>query len=218
MRPELSLNKNLRYHWSMQERRGARPSYNYQGVRRGQYDSSVVRPPAPSAAAAEAPRQLTPVKKSRRKLILLGVAVLVAIIVGAGAELLFIKKDPGPVPKNVSQSVNFPLYYPSALPSGYQLEKNTFSVQNDMVFYHLINGDSTIVISEQASPPNPLDLKSAPGFGEVPSAAGQAAAGMVSGTPVAIVVTEKTMINIQGSKNTSRDLVAKLAQSMSASR
>jgi hypothetical protein len=134
-----------------------------------------------------------------------------------GAGLLLIKKDSGLVPKNIRQSVSFPIYYPSALPSGYRLEKNTFSVQNGMVFYHLINGDSTVVVSEQTSPPNPLDLKSTPGFGEVPSTAGEAAAGMVDGTPVAIVVTEKTMVNIQGSKNTPRDLVAKLAQAMTAS-
>lgn len=207
----------------MQERRGVRPSYNYQDVRRRQYAAPAGRQPVtspadrpPAETSPDTPRQLIATRKSRRRLVIAGVLVLIIVIAGAGS--LLVKKDSGPVPKNISQSVSFPIYYPSALPPGYQLEKNAFSVQNGIVFYHLVNGDSTIVISEQTSPSNPLDLKNTPGFGEVPSTAGEAAAGMVNGAPVAVVITEKTMVNIQGSKNTSRDLVAKLAQAMSAPR
>jgi len=170
----------------------------------------------PAAVAKHTSEPMAAPAKKRRKLVAAGIIVAVIVIMAAGAWLLLIKKGSDPVPKNISQAVNFPVYYPSPVPQGYRLEKNAFSVQDDIVFYHLVDGDSTIVISEQTSPPNPLDLKSTPGFGEVPSTAGEAAAGLVNGSPVAIVVTEKTMINIQGSKNTSRDLVAKLAQAMSA--
>lgn len=154
--------------------------------------------------------------KRSRKFLVAGSITTGVIVIAIVGGFLFLKSDSGPIPKNIRQEVNFPVYYPTALPQGYQLAKNTFSAQDNIIFYRLINGGNTIVVSEQTSPPNPLDFKNTPGFGEIPSTAGEAAAGIINGAPVAVVVTEKTMINIQGSKDVSRDVVAKLAQSMSA--
>lgn len=154
-----------------------------------------------------------PGKKSRKLVVSISLAVVILIAAGTSG-LLYINSPKSPFPKTVSQAVNFPLYYPSTLPDGYRLKKGSLNVQNNIVFYTLENGGNTISISEQASPQHPLDLTSTPGFGEIPSETGQASAGIVNGFPVAIVIAEKTMINMQGSKSVPQDLLAKLTQSI----
>lgn len=156
--------------------------------------------------------------KHRRspKLVKLGFLILILGIITGGGAWYLAQRDTKPVPKNIRQAVNFPVYYPLPVPKGYHLKKDSFNVQNNIVFYSLIEGDQTVSVSEQPSPPQAFDFSNTPGFGEIPANAGDAHAGVINGSPVAIVVTEKTMINLQGSKNVPRDVVAQLAQAMAA--
>lgn len=142
--------------------------------------------------------------------------VLATIITGGILSWHYIKDRSIPIPENIRQSVNFPLYYPSKLPTGYVFKKNSAKTDNNIIFYTLRGSSDEISISEQSVPIHPPDLKSLPGFNNFSSPAGTVAVGTVNGSPVAILLTDHSLVTIAGSKNTSIDTVTKLAESMAS--
>jgi hypothetical protein len=142
--------------------------------------------------------------------------LLIAIAVGL---VLFLQKSDSPVPKNIQKSVNFALYYPSTLPSGYTLDKGSVKSENQIVFYSLDNDGKKISISEQAAPANPPDFeniqKGNTSFKILNVAGGRAIYGVSQNLPAAIFLTNTTLINISGDKNIPLDTIIKTTQQMS---
>jgi hypothetical protein len=156
--------------------------------------------------------------KSRKKLaIFLLVCVCLFIF---GTAIYLTRRDPSPIPKNIRQTVGFAVYYPRPLPVNYELDKNSISLQNDIVFFIVQDKTKKISISEQAAPPNPPDFdalqKRNDSFKKLDVLGGNALYGVSQNMPVAILLTNTTLVNVSGSQNTPIDVIARVTQSMSS--
>jgi len=65
-----------------------------------------------------------------------------------------------PIPKSISSQVHIPLYYPSTLPAGLTVDKNSFRVPApDVVVFAIQSPDGRLSVSEQAMPgPGKLNI------------------------------------------------------------
>jgi hypothetical protein len=98
-------------------------------------------------------------KAARRPLLdIVRLTILTMAIVIGGLVWMHYNHHSEQLPSNLKKSVNFAVYYPSALPSGYSLDKKSSSVDKGILFYSLSNNDKKISISEQAAPKVPPDL------------------------------------------------------------
>lgn len=82
------------------------------------------------------------------------VLLLVFAIFAFGGWLAWQRfRSSSPIPKSISNSVNFPLYYPSKLPAGFKLDKNSFSHTSSVVLYSLVfDGNKHLAFSIQTRP------------------------------------------------------------------
>jgi hypothetical protein len=83
-------------------------------------------------------------------------ALLLIIIIGVAGTLAYWGRTASPVPKTISQSVTFPIYYPdpNKLPAGYTLDLRSFSapVKNGVTYWVNYGKGSRIVFSIQQKP------------------------------------------------------------------
>jgi hypothetical protein len=143
------------------------------------------------------------------------IAIGVLVIGGAGTSIWLMLKQQPAIPTSFQQQVSFPIYYPQTLPKGYELEKDSVKVENKTLSFSIKSKNAVYVI-EQPVPQNPPNLKSIEGFGEIPLLSGQGVSGTVDGHPVAIVLTETTLISLRGEKGESLERLGKIAQSLSS--
>jgi hypothetical protein len=159
-----------------------------------------------------------------------------AVVLALALYMVILNKNTNssPIPKSIGQSVGFPIYYPSKLPNGYSYEKDTVKVDNGIVFFELHSSNRAITLSEQSAPANPPDLDaltkpqtaqgSMPGmnsptlpsmFQKIDNPAGQAVQGTsLGGKPVAIILTDTTLINISGSDKLTTNALTKIVKSL----
>ncbi len=157
----------------------------------------------------------SPKLKRPRKWWLLIVLTLVGIIIIAGATaaiLLIVQKPATPI-SEFSKKVNFPLYYPEKLPNGYSFTPHSASIEDNVVFYAIQNGDKKITVSEQTLP-TILPNLTAQKFDEIDAEAGKAYIRANQVAPVAILKTNTTLINISASQGTPSDLFKSFVQSL----
>jgi hypothetical protein len=154
--------------------------------------------------------------RPQRKNALLISLVLVLVAVAVLLAWHFKSQDSTSLPQSVLKSADFPVYYPSKLPSGYQLDDTSITVQKQTLFYNLKKDAGVIHISEQAAPEQRPDLKSIDGFGEVSSVAGQAVLGTVNGRSTGILLTKSTLVTINGSKDIPNEIIGTLVQNMNS--
>jgi len=144
--------------------------------------------------------------------------VIVAILIISGAigldKVRVHSPPPGPLPANVVSSVNFRLYYPATLPSGYVLVPGSAKTEHGIVFYTLQNGNNKITISEQPLPQHPPDLKSISGFNVLTGDSGSIAFGTTDGSPAAILLTGNALVALNSTTSTPTTDVVKVAQKM----
>ncbi len=151
--------------------------------------------------------------------------LLAAFLLVAAAIIFFVQlgnnKD-FPFNKNTVSGIGFPIYYPNDLPPGYKLDQKTVAVKNGILFFTLKNVDRAVNISEQAEPNQPPDLanlqKSNTSLKDVPTGAGQAILGIDPETenPIAVIVSNTTLVSITGTKSVPTDVITKLIQNMSS--
>ena len=92
-------------------------------------------PPAPAKKAS----------RSSRKRIIFGFFGLLIVVGVLAGSWLYYNRNTGPVPRKIQQQVNFPIYYSvqNKLPSGYNLDLNSFTVpQNNVVLYTVRYGSN----------------------------------------------------------------------------
>lgn len=155
-------------------------------------------------------RMLKPRPKSRKKLIVCIVVILIVLCVLVG---LYLTRPKTPIPENIRKQADFPLYYPERLPDGYKLDKGSVKYENGVVFYSLVKDSSSLLISEQSIPSNPPDLDHLKGFSKIATFAGNVALGSVNNQPTAILLTDSTLLTITG-KNSTKDAVSQVTQNM----
>ena len=169
----------------------------------------------------EQPSEPQTKRRPRFKQVLLIVVAIILIVGGAGGWK-YEHRNSGPVPKAILKSTNFAIYYPSSLPSGYTLNKNSFSQQNGVLFFQINANDKTISISEQQLPKIPPDFdtiqKFNTSFKQFDLTAGKSLLGIdaQSNNPIAIVITNTTLININASNEVPRDVVAKIIENLAS--
>ena len=150
----------------------------------------------------------TPTKKRSRKIKWLVFCILLIAAIGVagwfGWRQIY---DSGPIPHNVRKGINFQLYYPVNLPSGYSVDRTSFTRQgNVLIFYIDSNAGKPIGVSEEALPnslPNqqtnntPINL---PGVADFTTAIGQGHIGLSGGNYISDVITPQTwvLLNVSG--------------------
>ena len=118
------------------------------------------RPTKPPKKPAEEPIRPVPSPARKRrefKSLFLAVLILLIVLSGAiGSWRYLINKDAGPIPKDIRQSVGFPIYYPDPkkLPIGYTLDLTSFKnpVKNGVSYSITYGQGQKIVFSVQAKP------------------------------------------------------------------
>jgi hypothetical protein len=128
----------------------------------------------------------------------------------------YIKQKSSPIPKTILQAVNYPIYYPSSLPSGYQLDKTSVTFQSNILSYKLVNNNKNITITEQASPSPPPDLQLLikAGYSKVETPLGLSVLGTHNGITVATLLTSTTLINLTADKGVPSDYAVKTIQQL----
>lgn len=95
-----------------------------------------------------------PKRKSKRryfKLKLLTILILLAASVLTAYVLL---RPQYLIPKNIQQQMELTLYYPTKLPSGYVVDRNSFQVSNQVLTFSASNKEHKILFTIQERPPN----------------------------------------------------------------
>lgn len=129
------------------------------------------------------------------------IAILVIAIMSVAAAVVIPRKA-APIPSEIVRRVTFPLYYPAALPKGYELARDSFSSTSQVVTYYVrYEGTKKLIFSLQ---PKPADfdfegfyLKQLFGAKEILTPIGKATIGTMGETTIASVVSDRTWILIQ---------------------
>lgn len=140
--------------------------------------------------------------------------ILGLVLIGIGTWMK-LHEDHGPLSQKIQHSVAFPLYYPLNMPEGYRHHPKSDRNDNGIIFFDISDANYTIHVSQQARPSNPPDLNNLNGFTKFESLAGPAAAGSNNNSPTAIILSDSTLITINGSIGTPKEIVSAIARSMS---
>lgn len=151
--------------------------------------------------SAEILEQLNKLQKSQKvyRRTIITFIIFFILILGAalaiGAVLHY--RQIGPIPRQISSQVDFPLYYPTEFPSGFSLDKNSFSETNTIVTYTVTyDGNKKLVFNTQARPTN-FDFDSFQSKGKkLESSLGDAYVGALGKSTVVSIATDKSWLLI----------------------
>ena len=155
---------------------------------------------------------------SRKRLIIL--TPLLILIVAAGSTYLYLNgTPPSPIPKTVSQSVAFQLYYPSKLPEGYTFDKSSFNSSNQVVIYALLQqGKKKVFVTNQPEPAgfnfDDFNKKQLSGSKTVLTPYGEAVVGIFGDKIVGSIVIDKTWILINTAEENGAAPVEQILKSL----
>jgi len=79
---------------------------------------------------------------------------ILAVLAAAGIYAYPRYINPNPFPANIQHDAHLSLLYPGKLPPGYQVDKTSFSLANDILIYAAVNGGKRIVFTLQKTPSN----------------------------------------------------------------
>jgi hypothetical protein len=123
---------------------------------------------------------------------------------------------PAPSPHVYFLAQILPCTTPSSLPESYKYNKKAIRQESGIVFYSFVNDKHTVSVSQQTLPNNPPALNTLGGFSKLEVSAGNAAVGVNGTSPTAIILTNSTIITINGSRDTPQDVVATIAKNMAS--
>jgi hypothetical protein len=165
----------------------------------------------------------SPVRHTKQKTawkIVIFSAVLVLVAAG-GAIYLYANRAPSqPLPAAVIKASSFSLYYPTDIPDGYALDRQSIQQGSSLMYFTIKSSTTSITFTEQAAPAIQPDfdtiLKKDSNYKKIDAHAGDAILGLNGGVPVAILKTNTTLINASASRGTPSDAVSRLTQSMTS--
>lgn len=102
-----------------------------------------------------------------------------------------------PIPHDITSQVDFPLYYPTELPAGFSLDKNSFTKTNKVVTYVVTyEDDKKLIFNIQARPTN-FDFDGFQSKGKkLKSSLGDAYIGSLGQNTVVSIATSETWVFI----------------------
>jgi hypothetical protein len=183
-----------------------------------------LEPSAPSSFSdTKTTAELAPIQKFTKRLLkdkwLLIAFIAIVLFVSFGIGYYYLHNKPPTsvsfLPASIVNSVNFPVYLPSKIPTGYDYEVDSANIRNGILFYKITSGAKIITITEQSKPSKSIDLNAIPSYASLTVLAGKAAIGISVGNPAAIIMTPSTLVTINSTKGTLKDTVVTIAQSMS---
>lgn len=183
-------------------------------------NTAPVRAPAPTANPSTSINQVPqskPIhvaKTKRRKKPILYIAFILIIATIGVAVLYYVKSKSPAIPSSVTQSVSFPVYYPSSLPNGYKYMTGSAKSQSGLLFFKFTNGSSKISATEQSAPSAKIQLSSLPKFSSIKVSEGQASVGTSLGAPSAVLLTNSTLIDLIGEGKASKNDIIFITQNM----
>lgn len=169
---------------------------------------------------AEPPAKTATSKHPRRKYVLITVACLLAAGVIAGGYWIVVHDDSTSKAHPLSSilaSVPHPVYVPSQLPDGFAYKPGSVSRQDGVLFYTLEFAKKSIVIVQQPLPDNDIGISSVKGFSRVDADVGEAYVGKNGEAPTAVVLTEKTLVNITATPDISSDVINGIVRNLTLS-
>lgn len=179
--------------------------------------------PAASHKAKATPVQKKPAAKRqtrpKRKWILKSIVILLilGLVSAAGGYYYMVYiKPPTALPKNLVNSVDYPVYYPKTLPSTYKYQLGSAHNQSGLFIYNIANGTKGVVVSQQKKPTTNFNPSGLPGFKSVSVSDGTAVIGMSGDVLTVIYVTPTTLINMTAVNNISRDDMITITQNLKA--
>jgi hypothetical protein len=188
---------------------------DYQGDHHGAV--APARPtPAQQAPNTAEQRQKSAAKHLKRTLVvktILGLLILAAIVVAVFITWRHFNRPPNPIPTDVQQSLGFPVYYPAKLANAFSVDQNSIEVNGNLLFYVITDGNEKIAVVEQSLPAN-LPQPNFKVLSSFETAAGPASTGTSNGSPVAILKTPKTLINVSAPKQTPANTFYDIIKSM----
>lgn len=127
--------------------------------------------------------------------------ILLALVVttAGGSYWYFAHNTKVPIPASVRSEVNFPLMYPSKLPNGFSIDKNSFSVKSGVVLFSANDANGTkIAFTVQPRPSTfAFDTFYKQGLSDATTfdtPVGQAAIGNVNGHPLGSLATDQSWL------------------------
>ena len=153
--------------------------------------------------------------RPRRKIIIyIRFLVLGIVIIVAG--IVIFSHDRGPIPPQIRSRANYTLYFPTSLPPSYKYDKKFTRQESNIIFYTFLNDKHRVSVSQQPLTSNPPKLDTLSGFNKLEVTAGKAAVGVNGSSPTAIILTNTTIITINGNQGTPQDVVATIAKNMAS--
>lgn len=126
--------------------------------------------------------------------------------------VLWRSQTSNPIPIAVQESVTYPLYYPTELPPGYQIDQFSFQANNQVVLYSLTKqGSPSIAVSIQARP-NGFDFddfnnKQLRGSKAIANDAGDGLVGLYADRILGSLLTDKSWVLVNApSKVPAKDI------------
>jgi hypothetical protein len=154
--------------------------------------------------------------KRNRRIALLCIATGILIALLAAGFILYSKgQTKVPLPKELTKSVDYTVYYPSSLPEDFSYKPGSAQLNQGGLFYQIANSDDQIIyITEQTVPTNLAMIKSLSGFSPFSVAIGEASLGTQNGVSAAIITTKKTLITINGTQDVPTSTLAHVAKKL----
>lgn len=161
----------------------------------------------------------TPPHKPRRSRAYIYLALLVpALALPAYLGWTYLRQSDRDLPQSVIAKAPFAVYYPEQLPSPYELDKKSAVSSNGILFYKLSSNGKEVTVSQQQMPnPRPdtkaiKDMNSS--FKDISTPSGEAIAGVSADKAVGILLTNTTLVTINGTKDVPQDVIAEITESM----
>jgi hypothetical protein len=183
------------------------------------HQSHVLKSPIMSSSA-HLPPQTRP-KTSKRRQIKKYIAILIAIIILCLIILVSIifllksrHKTALPFPAQIAGSLNYPVYYPSEVTTGYSYQPGSANIKATILFFTLTNGAKSIFVTEQSVPLSAINLNGLPKHSDISVPIGQAILGTGLGKPSIIIITASTLIELTSNKGVTKSDIIQIARAM----
>jgi len=150
------------------------------------------------------------------------IALVLVMIIAVGATWLKFylhRSNNTQILKNISQSVNFNLYYPSLLPEGYNISKGSFGQGSNVVTFYAENSrHERLFFSEQPLPDktamDDFNKRALQDKTNVISDAGQASIGTLNNKPTGSLATAKTWVLVITSNSSQKSALSSVLSAL----
>lgn len=148
-------------------------------------------------------------QKRHRKFKLTGALFCFLLIAGSIGWVYLHRaaKPDNPIQESLLANLTYDVYYPRSLPSQYSFKPESASLDLGILFFKISWQDKEILFIQQPRPESDLGLQTAVGLDKIDTPLGLAYVGKNNASPIAVLATDKTLINITGTSDVPADVI-----------